>query len=51
MKLKMCIASGNDYNLKVDSVIDAMQKYTEGFIIDFFFTHRARILANGKDLI
>ena len=51
MLLKMCIAAGNEYNLKVDSVIDAMVRYTEGFEIDFFSTHREKILAGDADLL
>jgi len=51
MVLKMCLASGNDYNLKVDSVIDAMEKYTDGFKAEFFCTHREKILAGDKELI
>lgn len=51
MKLTMCLAAGNEYNLKVDSVIDAMQKYTDGFTVEFFCTHRAKILAGKNELI
>ena len=51
MKLSMCIAAGNDYNLKVDSVIDAMTKYSDGLAVEFFCTHRAKILAGDKELM
>lgn len=51
MKLTMRIAAGNEYNLKVDSVIDAMEKYTDGLQVEFFSTHRAKILAGDKELI
>lgn len=51
LKLTMCIAAGNSYNLKVDTVIDAMNKYIEGFSAEFFATHRAKILAGDKELI
>ena len=51
MKLTMCVAAGNEYNLKVDTVIDAMQKYTEGFCVEFFASHRKAILAGENELI
>ena len=51
MNLTMCIAAGNNYNLKVDSVIDAMEKYTDGFSVEFFATHRAKILTKDGELI
>lgn len=51
MELKMCIAAGNNYNLKPDTVVEAMQKYNDGFVIDFFSVHRKRISAGDNDLI
>ena len=51
MKIKMCLSAGNNYNLKPDSVIDAMEKYTEEFKVEFFATHRAKILAGNKELM
>lgn len=51
MVLKMCVAAGNDYNLKPDTVIDAMEKYTEGFQVEFFSTHRVAILAGENELM
>lgn len=51
MELTMCLASGNNYNLKPDTVISAMEKYTDGFKVDFFATHRAKILAGNKELL
>lgn len=51
MKLKMCLAAGNIYNLKPDTVISAMEKYTEGLKVEFFCVHRAKILAGDKELI
>lgn len=49
MEITMCLAAGNEYNLKPDTVIDAMEKYTDGFKVEFFATHRAKILtANGE---
>ena len=51
MNLRMCLAAGNDYNLKVDSVIDAMTKYSDGLEVEFFCTHRAKMLAGDKELM
>lgn len=51
MKITMCLSAGNDYNLKPDTVIDAMEKYTENFTVEFFATHRAKILAENKELL
>ncbi len=51
LTLKMCVAAGNEYNLKPDTVIDAMKKYTDGFEADFYTVHRARMLTkNNKEL-
>lgn len=51
MEIKMCLSAGNNYNLKPDTVIDAMEKYTDGFKVEFFATHRAKILAGNKELL
>ena len=51
MDITMCVASGNDYNLKPDTVIDAMEKYTDGFKVEFFATHRAKILTKNGELM
>lgn len=51
IKISMCLAAGNNYNLKPDTVISAMEKYTEGFCTDFFAIHRAKILTKDGELI
>lgn len=51
MQITMTIAAGNLYNLKPDTVILAMEKYTEGFSVEFFCSHRAKILAGDKELL
>ncbi len=51
MEITMCLSAGNNYNLKPDTVIDAMEKYTDGFKVEFFATHRAKILAGDKELL
>jgi radical SAM-linked protein len=51
MELIMCIAAGNDYNLKVETVLSAMEKYTEHFEITFACSHRVKILADDKEIL
>lgn len=51
LSLKMCLAAGNIYNLKPETVIDAMKKYTQGFLVDFFTVHREKLLAVNKEII
>ena len=51
ISLTMCVAAGNMYNLKVDTVIDAIEKYTDGFLVEFFCVHREKILAGDKELL
>lgn len=51
MKVTMCLAAGNLYNLKPDTVISAMEKYTDGFSVEFFCVHRVKILAGKKELL
>ena len=51
INITMCLATGNTYNLKVDSVIEAMVKYTGGFNVEFFATHRTKILAGDEELL
>ncbi len=51
LTLKMRVASGNEYNLKPENVIDAMKKYIPGFEADFFLVHRAKILAQDEEFI
>ncbi len=49
--LTMCIATGNSYNLKVETVVSAMDKYIDGFESEFISVHRKKILAGKKELI
>lgn len=42
--LKMCIAVGSSYNLKPQSVIDAMEKYMDNFKSGFMNVHRNKML-------
>lgn len=49
--VKMCVAAGNTYNLKPDTVVSAMEKYTDGFLVDFYCVHRDKLLAGIKELL
>ncbi len=40
LTIEMCIAIGNVYNLKPETVIDAMEKYSNNFKCIFFNSHR-----------
>lgn len=46
---EMCLSVGSEYNLKPDSVIDAMEKYGEGFKAEFFAVHRNKMTWSGKE--
>ena len=48
--LAMHVDAGNIYNLKPDTVIEAMQKYCVGFEPVFFSVHRTALLSDGKEL-
>ena len=50
MELKMCVDAGNNYNLKPDTVIEAMQKYIDGFGVEFYNVHRSALLCGDKEL-
>ena len=49
MTFSMCVDAGNEYNLKPDTVIDAMQKYDEEFKVNFFSVHRCSLLVGNKE--
>lgn len=49
--LKMQLAAGNNYNLKPETVLDAMEKYSDNFKVEFWTIHRSKILAQDKELI
>ena len=51
INFRMCIAAGNDYNLKVETVLSAIEKYTDGFSITFSCLHRAKILVDDKEIL
>ena len=51
MTFSMCLDAGNEYNLKPDTVIDAMQKYDEDFKVEFYNVHRSALLVDNKEYL
>ena len=51
LKLKMILSAGNEYNLKPDTVIDAMKLYIEGFLPTFYTVHRNRMLTKDNKVL
>ncbi len=50
-KLRMVVSCGSVYNLKPETVIDAMRKYCAGFEPSFTVSHKCRMMIDGKDPI
>lgn len=50
MRIKMTVACGSEYNLKPQTVVEAMEKYL-GFLWTFTQSHRKRMLINGKEVM
>lgn len=48
-KISMCVSAGNQYNLKPDTVIEAMEKYIDDFFAEFFMVHRNAMLAGNVE--
>ena len=51
MVFKMTVAAGSAYNLKPDTVIDAINKYASGFTVGFFKVHRNAMLRGNVDYL
>ena len=51
LTLKMCVDAGNAYNLKPDTVIEAMKKYTDGFDVEFYNVHRSALLSGNAEIL
>ena len=49
LKLTMCVAVGSAYNLKPQSVVDAMEKYLPEFSAGFMNVHRASMTCGGSE--
>ena len=50
-RMRMVISCGSAYNLKPETVIDAMGRYCPGFEPSFTAVHKCRMMIGGKDPI
>lgn len=48
---EMCLSVGSSYNLKPDSVVDAMEKYCADFKPEFYTVHRNKMMQDDKELL
>lgn len=51
LTLEMCVSVGSAYNLKPESVVDAMEKYSENFKSSFISVHRKKMLCGDKEYL
>ena len=51
LTLAMALPAGNEYNVKPELVVEAMEKYIEGFDVVFVQCHRTALLCDGKEFI
>lgn len=51
LTLEMCVSVGSAYNLKPESVVDAMEKYSENFKSSFISVHRKKMLCGNKEYL
>lgn len=51
LTLRMCIAIGSAYNLKPQSVIDAMEKYCDNFKAGFMSVHRNAMMCGDIEFL
>ena len=51
LKLEMLLSVGNTYNLKPQSVIDAMEKYCDDFEAGFSNVHRCSLMCGGIEFL
>ncbi len=51
MTVRMIVSCGSDYNLKPQTVVDAAEKYIEGFMPTFSISHRKRMLIDKKEVM
>ena len=49
--LDIDVPAGNEYNLKPELVVSAMDKYIDGFEVKFVQTHRTALLCKGQRFI
>jgi len=51
LTLKMCLSVGSTYNLKPESVIDAMVKYCDNFKAGFMSVHRNSMMYGNREFL
>lgn len=51
MTVRMVVSCGSAYNLKPQTVVEAMEKYIDGFCYDFTASHRKQMLISGKSVM
>ena len=51
MRVRMVVSCGSSYNLKPETVVDAMAKYIDGFVPGICMSHRKRMLIDGKEVM
>ncbi len=51
LTLKMCLSVGSTYNLKPESVIDAMEKYCDNFKAGFMSVHRNSMMHGNREFL
>lgn len=51
LTIEMCISIGSEYNLKPESVVEAMEKYSENFKSTFISVHRKEMLCGDKSYL
>jgi len=49
--MDMCLACSNSYNLKPETVVNAMEEYIEGFKSSFIGVHRKCLMAGNKEIL
>ena len=51
MTVEMCVSVGSAYNLKPESVVEAMEKYSENFKSTFISVHRKKMTCGDREYL
>ena len=51
MTVSMCVSVGSVYNLKPESVVEAMEKYSDNFKSTFISVHRKKMTCGGREYL
>lgn len=51
LTLEMCVSVGSAYNLKPESVVEAMAKYSDDFSYTFISVHRKKMLCGDEEYL